>query len=1208
VTEITISGAGNVDSENVYVDEKGDLYYNVLFEKIPEVPGDWTTAGKPLEAKRWPTGETVLNLNGFNFKPSNYNPFNAAPSGSSNVVGGTPTGTSPALSSNVNDPPPDYSPALEEAIPAPPVSNVDPSPLLAERTPGGAPVNGEQFTQEQQALNAQLAQEAEEETAEAATAIEPPLEAPINSSAQEATATQQPPLANEIQTDGRLDNTASEVDAESVEGLTGEPTDALNNELAEDALPVAGAEAVEATNLANDDSVNVDGMADTIGQTNDGADSGDGGTKGSTSVGDPNIKISGGVSPLPDEFLAEIIPKPNPFKGFATMTYSVSLYILGDKQFGDYIENGIKSVKGLPLLIQSGGAGTVNKEDAHGAIRSEQFGLDFYLDNFELTGYITGQQTGGANNQFELKFTVQEPNGITFLDKLHAAVTDWNRKIGRENEQIVYHSQMFLMVVRFYGYDINGYIVDGSKISKQEPTSDPRAIVEKFIPFRLTNVQFTMQNEMIQYMCEGASPHSFYSTAPTHSAIPFSIELRGGTVEEALSGVRQTTNTSGAVNNSERPGDTAQSQQNQPTPSAISSGLAKALNDEQARRVATGKQTYAHQYVIEFEKNSQIGESKIIFNGSTNKNRTPMDDQKPKLPGSDKVDKDNRIITIASGQSIIQVIDQVVRNSEFIDSQKNIEIDEETGKPRVKDSTAKKVFQWFKISTSAVPISNKIDPITKDYAYRITYHVSRFSANVKSYYFPNQIYRGVHKRYPYWFTGENTEVLDFRQEFNYLYFQQYGDGSIPKNMPEINTIHVANNFYMPNSTESTFGGTNGINDASASVASLLYSPGDQAIASLEIVGDPDWMSQAEIFYSPKVIEEQSGKKPFLRDGSMNYNASEVYFSVEYNTPEDYGNNGLIEIGKDNPYKANSAGKPGQPSAKVSLAYRANKVTTTLSGGRFTQKIEGSLMTWHDDEDVTKVDGGFVVSQEAKRKKREADVQEQLKAQNKDNEAAEVSKSQDKMAASPKTDADFDPQPSESASDTDVAIDSEPTQDTNVPDQEPAPANPDEVPTAELSTEPPLTNTETETEKGISPTTQAEDQTTEPVAKDITPAQSNNTNNPVPQPKKSGPGWSEPEVSGTPPRVPDTVKPQGFDNDDGQTWYTAADGSEFPANSQGALEAQASAYSGGPAPPFEDYSGLYETRVKYKWRPDLGEYEETEYYDEDAGVWKKFAPL
>lgn len=645
------------------------------------------------------------------------------------------------------------------------------------------------------------------------------------------------------------------------------------------------------------------------------------------------------ISPLPTQFLTKIEPKDNPLDGFSSYTYSVSIYLV-NKTGLQRLQQGIKSVAGLPLIMQSGGAPKQGQADLYGAKRSPYFNLDYYIDDVELEGVVTGISTQSIHNQHTIRFTVTEPYGLTFLDNLHNAVRDYKTSLGFAEEKINYASQMYLMVVRFYGYDAAGQPLNLGQLQGDNRFS------EKYIPFIFSGIQFRMENDKIVYSCEGSAPMSFYNLNVTHSSIPFNIELTGGTLGEVLGDPAGDLYT--ASNFDARTPDGAV---NKSTKVTMHTGLTEALNRESEKAYGT---EFANRYKIIFEQGAGFENHKITVPGSTNKERTGMKSSKeqPQSGNTDRVNKETRSKSIQAGTSIMQAIEQIVRNSTYITSQQNLDIDERTGKPKPKDKTITEPLQWFKVVMQATPRSDRVNPKTNDYAYDIVYKIKRFAiGNHGSPFFAPPIFRGVHKAYKYWFTGQNTQVLRFTQDFNYLYYQSAGTGAAPSTNLEINTIHVAKKFYMARSQESSDGVTNRVGEPAASVASTLYSPGDLAMASLEIVGDPDWIAQSEIFYGV----DKTNNNPFEDDGSVNYNASPVYFSIEWNTPADYNyETGLQEIGKNNQYRK----QDGSVEPAIQLAYQANTIRTRLSQGRFTQVLEGTLQQWIDDPSVTRVDQGF----------------------------------------------------------------------------------------------------------------------------------------------------------------------------------------------------------------------------------------------------------
>ena len=104
----------------------------------------------------------------------------------------------------------------------------------------------------------------------------------------------------------------------------------------------------------------------------------------------------------------------------------------------------------------------------------------------------------------------------------------------------------------------------------------------------------------------------------------------------------------------------------------------------------------------------------------------------------------------------------------YITAQQTVAFDEVT-KKQIQNPPVKTV-QWYKVTQTCTPLEYDID--RGDYAYEIKYLISRYQINTpRSPYFPPAMYRGVHKLYNYWFTGENTEVINFEIDVNSNYLQ-----------------------------------------------------------------------------------------------------------------------------------------------------------------------------------------------------------------------------------------------------------------------------------------------------------------------------------------------------------------------------------------------------------------------------------------------------
>jgi len=155
-----------------------------------------------------------------------------------------------------------------------------------------------------------------------------------------------------------------------------------------------------------------------------------------------------------------------------------------------------------------------------------------------------------------------------------------------------------------------------------------------------------------------------------------------------------------------------------------------------------------------------------------------------------------------------------------------------------------------------------------------------------------------------------------------------------------NYREVYKKAFSPNSAQSSMGQEGNTNEASANAADYLYSPSDVAEITLEIVGDPAWLQQGELWAGVAGTGQFYGA--FLDDGTINFEGQECLFEVAFNQPVDYNlDTGVMDPGTKN-YGANrQQGLAG--SATQSYIYRAKEVISTFSQGRFTQQLHGTII-------------------------------------------------------------------------------------------------------------------------------------------------------------------------------------------------------------------------------------------------------------------------
>lgn len=366
-------------------------------------------------------------------------------------------------------------------------------------------------------------------------------------------------------------------------------------------------------------------------------------------------------------------------------------------------------------------------------------------------------------------------------------------------------------------------------------------------------------------------------------------------------------------------------------------GLMKSLNDFEKSLVPTPFKI-ANEYSIEFNPPS-LANAKITKPGGTNKSATPSpqdNSARNKLPETNAMMKDARVQRFQAGTPIVQIIDQILRNSTYITDQAKVTIDETTGKTKDQTPNGDNVT-WFKINVVTTPIG--FDEARRDFAYKIKYVISPYALNnMVSEYFPPGAYRGLHKTYDYWFTGLNTQVLNFEQQFNKLWVQTITDPNINLTTAQaINDREIWSRVYQAASEQNSQGAEGKTNEVGANGADYLYSVGDQGNIKLKIVGDPAWLQQGEI--TTAADAKNFTFSPFCTDGTINFDASQVCFSINWKRPNDYdfAGSGAMPVGKGNP-----SSTANQTSIEESATYRATMVRSHFSRGKFDQDLEGIL--------------------------------------------------------------------------------------------------------------------------------------------------------------------------------------------------------------------------------------------------------------------------
>jgi hypothetical protein len=261
------------------------------------------------------------------------------------------------------------------------------------------------------------------------------------------------------------------------------------------------------------------------------------GSPGDDNSNGPNTR-AGTAQIINSAYGAGVTPQPNVLDQYASYTYNLAWYLMTPTMF-DNLSNGPPNVNEWVLIAKSGGAEAQTDPSGNGK-RSPFFPIDYYMDNLTIESGLVG--SGPGSNMATagapvFNFTVTEPNGLTLPGALAGAVKDFYKVSGvtGANPATAY----FCMVIKFFGYDAQGNLVEAGRSGNQDGSSSiasPRAIVQKIYPFIIAGFDFKLSNGAVVYNITGRSPPYNFNLGAMRGMIPAQFEMVGATVGDILSG------------------------------------------------------------------------------------------------------------------------------------------------------------------------------------------------------------------------------------------------------------------------------------------------------------------------------------------------------------------------------------------------------------------------------------------------------------------------------------------------------------------------------------------------------------------------------------------------------------------------------------------------------------------------------------------------
>ena len=618
----------------------------------------------------------------------------------------------------------------------------------------------------------------------------------------------------------------------------------------------------------------------------------------------PNNSVTAGVTNSAVEGLIGARTH-NPLSKIADYTYNLTLAYASPDSYNRWVEGDKSAVANAPVIIRSGGT---NKKRAPG------FELDVFMDELEIDTRISSKEQGSATNSVGFKFKIFEPFGFSVPNSL-AKLRD-KGYVGLESFRGV-----FFLTVKFYGWGTTNFENEGT-------TNTPPELHERTFGIDIIKVNFKLDRGLVVYEVSAVQAQNKVAQG-NKGEIKVNKTVQGVSVYDLLAG--------GGKNSTKE-----------------TFSLVDALNKEEQEAVRNGKAEVANVYKIKI-LDDDIANAELIPGQVWAKGKSPMApiDNSAQVNSQLSFNNDTKFtnkkmkqVTFTAGTPIVKAIDNIIGQSSYVrnaltGTKEEEEIDPNNPKTNINKNPNKKL-SWYNITpvikfkTTGTGPDGK-DKYRNDYAYEITYIVQRYEVPyLKSVYADKtEKYYGPYKRYQYWYTGQNTEVLSFDINYDYAYQVDTPADSVSTKVKDVPAALGGTAIAVKPASADKSGRSEGTNEESNSIRSWLYSPGDTVKWNLAILGDPDYLMPP---HTGSVVEQMLNW--YGEDFAINPGVGQVFIEIDFKQASDYDKNtGLLKT--DDKIKFMDYPSEMNPQPKGFVFYVV-KVVSTFSRGRFEQRLSGGL--------------------------------------------------------------------------------------------------------------------------------------------------------------------------------------------------------------------------------------------------------------------------
>jgi hypothetical protein len=639
----------------------------------------------------------------------------------------------------------------------------------------------------------------------------------------------------------------------------------------------------------------------------------------------------------------------NPLSAFSSSTYQISLYMVSPETYNMLYANGDTNKQqlfaasvdgslgvGARLIAQSGGS-----QNKGADTRAAGFELDYYIDNLKIHSAISGTSTGTSSCISEISFNIIEPYGFSLITNLVRAANSLAKESNTPNYTDPQNptKQFFVLGIRFQGYDKNGKVMTGADLYAEDTMqTTSTGVFERFFDLTSFQMHFKIEGKATTYAIKAANTPIAVAHTTKRGKVSNDARIIAMNVAQAIGGL---IDSSGAA---------------VPTTTGMK-GLLDILNDNQQALVKQkpAAAEFANVYKLRFLDdtggvNSPIGKATLTRTTPKDKTRSAPAPANTTAGSNEATavrsapNLGTYTVTFKDGTPIMQAISEIIKHSSYMtDAQKTISQANEEANSIGPDGQlvtgGGSILRWYNLSTAVKIIG--WDKIVGDWAYEITYVIQPYDTPTIAtpYSNPPRGYYGPHKRYQYWYTGQNSEILQYECTLDNAWFNTTNNpnGSSSSQGGGADTATVPN---LPDDGIKS-GGLPGSMVAQNAYVTLLIDPGGTVVAKIKILGDPDYLT----CNSPGGIKEPYNQFYNERDMTINANGGQVFIEIDFKESKDYAKpdgsiNGLMDINSNIMFNWKYP-----PEANIQgIAYKLNTCVSTFSNGTFTQQLEANLVT------------------------------------------------------------------------------------------------------------------------------------------------------------------------------------------------------------------------------------------------------------------------